>query len=101
MALYQKMQRHLQAHIQAHAATMFVTSTMVLILPKAAAVLDSTTTFKTSSMILQVKLPPRFVQRNTVVKLVSFAAVREQIEALDIEMANRFAPGFPLYVWFV
>lgn len=97
MALYQKMQRHLQAH----AATMFVTSTMVLILPKAAAVLDSTTTFKTSSMILQVKLPPRFVQRNTVVKFVSFAAVREQIEALDIEMANRFAPGFPLYVWFV
>jgi hypothetical protein len=79
---------------------MFVTSTMVLIPPKAAAVSDSTMTFKTSSRILQVKLPPRVVDRNSVLKCVSFAAVREEIEALDIEMANRFAPGFPLYVWF-
>jgi hypothetical protein len=92
MALYQKMQRHLQAR----AATMFVRSMMVLTPPKAVAVSDSTTTFKASSMILQVQLPPRVVERNTVLKCVLFAAVRQEIEALDIEMANRFAPRFPV-----
>jgi hypothetical protein len=92
MALYQKMQRHLQAQ----AATMFVRSMMVLTPPKAAAVSDSTTTFKTSSRTLQVQLPPRVVERNGVLKCVPFAAVRQEIEALDIEMANRFAPRFPV-----